>query len=123
MRYGISNIKHRTAGARGAGSSWNFWLWILRLHPAVVPAFLFLAFSNPSAEAQVSREYELKAVFLYNFAQFTDWPESAFADEKAPIIIGILGADPFVRALEDTVKGETVRGHPLVIGKAGFDRR
>ncbi|HEX4265735.1 MAG TPA: YfiR family protein [Verrucomicrobiae bacterium] len=116
MRHRISNLKRRIASAYGAGSPWNFWLWIMRFHPALVPAFFFLAFSNPSAaEAQVSREYELKAVFLYNFAQFTDWPDGAFADEKTPIAIGILGTDPFGHALEDTVKGETVRGHPLRI--------
>jgi hypothetical protein len=84
-------------------------------NPAFLPAFLFLAFSGPSAEAQISREYQLKAVFLYNFAQFTDWPHSAFADEKSPIVIGILGADPFGPVLEETIKGETVRGRPLVI--------
>jgi YfiR/HmsC-like len=115
MRHRIPNLKQRTENADGGGSPWNFWLWIRRFHPALVPAFFFLTFSNPSAEAQVSREYELKAVFLYNFTQFTDWPESAFAETNTPVTIGILGTDPFGRALEDTVKGETVRGHPLRI--------
>jgi hypothetical protein len=87
----------------------------LSLRSALLPTFLFLALSNLSAEAQVSREYQLKAVFLYNFAQFTDWPENAFADTNAPIVIGIFGPDPFGPALPETIKGETVRGHPLAI--------
>jgi len=66
-------------------------------------------------EAQVSREYQIKAVFLYNFAQFTEWPESAFPSEKSPIIIGVMGPNPFGSALEETVRGETVQGHPLAI--------
>src|ERR1700744_2916631 len=98
MRRRISNIRHRTANLPRAGISWNPWFWL--------SAFLFLAFSNPSAEAQVSREYQLKAAFLYNFAQFTDWPENAFADTNAPIVIGIFGSDPFGPALPETIRGE-----------------
>jgi len=68
-----------------------------------------------TSQAQVSREYQIKAAFLYNFAQFTEWPTNAFANDHAPIVIGVLGADPFGRALEETVKGEAIQGHPLII--------
>jgi hypothetical protein len=110
MRRRTSNLEPRTSSFRDAGTSRNLWIRFL----CCLPAFLFLAF-GPSAEAQASREYQLKAVFLYNFAQFTDWPESAFADTNTPIVIGIFGVDPFGPALQDTIKGETVRGHPLAI--------
>jgi hypothetical protein len=76
-------------------------------------ALLFLSLG--SAKAQVSREYQLKAVFLYNFAQFTDWPTNTLADDKSPIVIGIIGPDPFGSALEETIRNETVGGHPLSI--------
>jgi hypothetical protein len=46
------------------------------------------------------------AVFLFNFTQFTEWPRSAFASEEAPLVIGIIGADPFGKYLEETVSGE-----------------
>ena len=82
---------------------------------AALWTIVFLFLGGLTATAQVSREYQLKAVFLYNFAQFTEWPATAFADDKAPIIIGIVGADPFGSTLDDTVRGETVGGHPLVI--------
>jgi hypothetical protein len=68
-----------------------------------------------SGYCQTSREYQLKAVFLYNFAQFTDWPTNAFASTNSPIVIGVLGADPFGSALEDTVRGEIVHGRRLVV--------
>ena len=55
----------------------------------------FLLLSSVAAQAQISREYQLKAVFLYNFAQFTEWPTNVFADDKSPIVIGIVGTDPF----------------------------
>lgn len=78
-----------------------------------VLAALFLSLGN--AKAQVSREYQLKAVFLYNFAQFAEWPTSTLAETNSPIIIGIVGPDPFGSALEETVRGENVAGHPLII--------
>jgi hypothetical protein len=77
-------------------------------------ALLVLGFSL-TARAQVSREYQLKAAFLYNFAQFTDWPPSAFAETNAPLVIGVLGADPFGSVLDETVKGETANGRKLVV--------
>ncbi len=66
-------------------------------------------------QANPAPEYQLKAVFLYNFAQFVDWPPQAFSDAQAPIVIGILGDDPFGSYLDETVRGEKVNGHPLVV--------
>lgn len=67
------------------------------------------------AHAQVSREYQLKSVFLLNFAQFTEWPTNTFTNSQAPIIIGVIGTDPFGKILDDTVRNETVNGRPLEI--------
>ncbi len=66
-----------------------------------------------SARAQVPREFKLKAVFLFNFAQFTEWPANAFDSTNAPFVIGVLGANPFDAVLDDVVRGETVHGHRL----------
>src|SRR5262245_41779974 len=60
-------------------------------------------------------EYQVKAVFLFNFTQFVEWPPDSFANTNAPFVIGVLGADPFGQALDDAVRGEQVNGHPLVI--------
>jgi hypothetical protein len=75
-------------------------------------ALLFLL--SPRVSAQ-TREYELKAAFLFNFAQFVEWPPSAFSKTNAPLVIGILGGDPFGKAIDDITKGESVRGHPLQV--------
>ncbi|MDB6021637.1 MAG: hypothetical protein JWQ04_1494 [Pedosphaera sp.] len=58
-------------------------------------------------------EYQVKAAFLYNFAKFVKWPESAFAESNSPITIGIVGEDPFGSALALAVKDKTINGHPL----------
>ena len=68
-----------------------------------------------SAQAEISKEYQVKAVFLFNFAQFITWPTNAFPDAQTPLTIGVLGDDPFADFLDETVRGEKVGGHPLAI--------
>jgi hypothetical protein len=67
-----------------------------------------------AAAAPVS-EYQLKAVFLFNFAHFVEWPAAALPPEHAPFVIGVLGQDPFGRSLDDVVRGESVDQHPLAV--------
>ncbi len=45
--------------------------------------------------AAAPSEYQVKAVFLFNFGQFVEWPKDAFDTPQAPFVIGILGDDPF----------------------------
>ena len=68
---------------------------------------------EPPGDAQ--REYAVKSVFLYNFCRFIEWPRDAFAGPNEPIVIGIIGEDPFGRLLEETVQGETMRGRLIRI--------
>ncbi|MBI1767299.1 MAG: YfiR family protein [Bacteroidetes bacterium] len=67
-----------------------------------------------SAQTQIAREYQIKAVFLFNFAQFVEWPTTSFQETNA-IVIGVLGDDPFGTYLDEAVRGEEVNGHPLVV--------
>jgi hypothetical protein len=62
-----------------------------------------------------TKEYQVKAAFLYNFAQFVLWPETAFTNSTQPFQIGVLGDNPFGKALEEIVHGETIQGHPITI--------
>jgi hypothetical protein len=66
-------------------------------------------------QAEVSKEYQVKAVFLFNFAQFVTWPPAVFTSADEPFRIGVLGDDPFDGFLDETVSGEKVEGHPLVV--------
>ncbi len=60
-------------------------------------------------------EYQVKAVFLFNFAQFVDWQPVAAQDPRAPLLIGILGEDPFGAILDETVRGERLGERPFEI--------
>jgi hypothetical protein len=87
-----------------AGAIWRIGLALLTATPA---------WAAPAAAAP--SEYQIKAVFLFNFAQFVEWPASVFADAKAPLVIGVLGDDPFGPVLDEAVRGEKIDGHPLVV--------
>lgn len=67
------------------------------------------------ATAQELNEYEVKAAFLYNFAKFVEWPGNFSADPNAPMIIGILGRDPFGGEIDRAIEGKSVNGHHLTI--------
>jgi len=70
------------------------------------------------ARGQTPKEYQIKAAFLFNFAQFVEWPPASFADANAPICIGVLGDDPFGPVLEQTVQGETINHRKLIIQRS-----
>ena len=83
-----------------------------------------LTASSGYAQGSLS-EYQVKAAYLFNFLKFVQWPEDAFQDLLAPIVIGIVGDDPVGGALPYVVAGKTVQGRDLVIRKyhAGEDLR
>ncbi|MBV9986939.1 MAG: YfiR family protein [Chitinophagaceae bacterium] len=81
---------------------------------SLVAAFMLVA-GAPDAQAQASREGAIKAVFLFNFSQFVEWPQQTFSSPSAPFVIGILGDDPFGPYLDETIEGEKVNGHKLVV--------
>lgn len=70
-----------------------------------------------AAGAQSASEYATKAAFLYSFAKFVEWPPDAFAGPDSPLVIGIVGKDPFGRELDDVVRGRTARGRPVVVNR------
>jgi hypothetical protein len=71
-----------------------------------------------SAQSPSLAEYRIKAVFLFNFIQFVEWPPSAFADDRAPLVICVFGRDPFGSALAETLKGESVGKRRIVVRRA-----
>ena len=69
--------------------------------------------SAPQLHAQVSLEYQVKAAYLMNFTKFVEWPASAFSASDAPIVICVLGDDPFGPTLDRMVEGQDVNGRPI----------
>lgn len=67
------------------------------------------------AQSTPTLEYKVKAVFLYNFTQFVEWPEGSFPAADAPFVIGVLGENPFGTYLRETVSGEKKENHPIIV--------
>jgi hypothetical protein len=86
--------------------------------------FLCLLWAYPhsaSAQADDAVEYRVKLAFLYNFAQFVQWPAEAFSGPTAPLIICVLGDYPFQGETEQSLRGRTASGHPIQIKKLKAD--
>jgi hypothetical protein len=96
MIWNLKNILRRAA------------LFSLALLPLLWPA---------KARAQPVDEVEakVKAAFLLNFARYVEWPDTNSAN---PIIIGVLGTDPFGRNLDSTVEGKTVERRPVQLRRS-----
>jgi YfiR/HmsC-like len=67
-----------------------------------------------SAQAAKLTDLQRKALILFNFAKFTEWPKSAFADDNAPFVIGVLGKDPFGKDI-DIIKTNTIKGRRIEV--------
>jgi hypothetical protein len=77
----------------------------------------WLSVGGPNLFAQgggVSREYQLKAVFLYKICPFVEWPPNAIGDDST-FVIAVLGPNPFGNALETIAATEKVQGKKIVI--------
>lgn len=66
-------------------------------------------------DSSVSSEYLIKAGFIYNFANLVQWPANAFAQPDSPIVIGILGEDPFGTVLDRVLAGKKVNGRVFLV--------
>jgi len=64
-------------------------------------------------------EYQVKLAFLYNFTKFVEWPEQAFSSAKTPLVICVVGTDPFGKALEDDLATRRTAGHPITVRRLG----
>ena len=69
-----------------------------------------------TAGAQQSRpsEYQVKAVYLFNFSRFVSWPDRTTGGADAPFAICVIGKDPFGTVLDSTLAGESIGGKAVV---------
>jgi hypothetical protein len=88
---------------------------------ATVGVLLGLLLLSMTVRAQDGREveYEVKAAFLLKFAMFVQWPTNALAaDPQVPLVVGILGEDPFGAKFDQAIKTEKVNGRTVQLRRA-----
>ncbi|MDB6019022.1 MAG: YfiR family protein [Pedosphaera sp.] len=106
MNLSISKTKRERFGGK-----YCLFIFLLAAALAFIPV-------TAGAQAAASKEYQIKSAFLFNFAQFVEWPANTFTNAEAPFCIGILGEDSFGRALDETIQGETIQNHKLLIQRS-----
>jgi hypothetical protein len=87
----------------------------------IATASFVLGLAGRSARAG-SLEYAVKAAFLFNFAKFVEWPRAVLAPNQGPLVICVLGADPFGEDLDDITRGRSVQNHPIQIRRLPLPR-
>ncbi len=78
--------------------------------------FLLLVCTRPIAgeRSLATRGYPIKAAFLYNVAKFVKWPAKTFENASSPLILSVIGEDPFGDDLE-SLKDKKIQGRSLAI--------
>ncbi|MCP4714353.1 MAG: YfiR family protein [Deltaproteobacteria bacterium] len=79
-------------------------------------AGLMLIGTNAPSEANdlLLKKFQVKSGFLYHFALFIDWPDSAFSSPSAPLAVGIASDTNFDGAF-DSLTSKTVKEHPVIV--------
>jgi len=81
----------------------------------LIMAFLLAAGSGQPAEPPQFAENQVKGAFLAKFAIFVEWPGKPVPASQTPIVIGILGDDPFGPQFESALAKETINGRPFAL--------
>jgi hypothetical protein len=116
----ITLLKSRQVGMSGMRTRSEFQVGWREMTGRIVALVTLLAMAatevkSAESKAKLTREYDLKAAFLFNFSQFVEWPREAFSETNAPFVIGVLGDDPFGKSLDEMVANELARGHHIVV--------
>ncbi len=64
------------------------------------------------AQATSASEYDIKAVFLYQFTRYLQWPEGI---EPEAFTIVVLGESPIIEPLQEIAKKKTVGSKAIVV--------
>jgi hypothetical protein len=91
---------------------------------AVITMCLTLALGAKAqaVDSSDSSEYLIKAGFIYNFAKLVEWPTTAFAQPDSPIVIGILGDDPFGATLDRIVVDKKINGRGFAVKRLKWSK-
>lgn len=77
-------------------------------------AVLFFATAG-AAGAAGSLEAPVKATYLYKFVPFVEWPAAAFTSPTQPVVLCLLGGDPFGAVLDQAVRGQRIGARAIVV--------
>lgn len=83
---------------------------------------LIICQSGLAQATRLSLEDRVKAAFLYKFCNYIEWPDTAFSNANAPLIIAVVGADAIAHELEQVTVGRDIKGRSIKIESYTPDR-
>ncbi len=75
-------------------------------------SFASAPIAAPTAEVD---EYDVKAAFVFNFARYASWPKGTFAKADSPIVVAVVGKDPFGKKLEAVINKRKIGKRPVIV--------
>jgi YfiR/HmsC-like len=118
----MMNIHLRTRNHRESPCGWRATVrldsrQIRRASFSALLVGLFFLSVSPAAPSQnpEGAEYSIKLAFLFNFTKFVEWPPDSYRDSQAPLVICIVGHDPFRQDLEVELGTRKVGEHPVEV--------
>ncbi|MBI3839855.1 MAG: YfiR family protein [Planctomycetia bacterium] len=108
-------IIRRIANARRVSERrWRLWACVLLVCGVMGHPRSGIAQQNYD-EPVINREYPLKALFLYNFGGYVEWPAAAFSTSQDPFVIGVLGSAPVDETLKEISASRKIGGRKIVV--------
>jgi hypothetical protein len=84
--------------------------------PCIGRAVVWLLMIGCTAlNAEATKEQQLKAALLFNFTKFVEWSPASFPTPDSPLVIGVLGSNPFADEMENVAKNRNVNGHKISV--------
>jgi hypothetical protein len=81
----------------------------------LLPCLALPALGRQPEPAAPQDEYTVKAVFLFSFGRYVQWPAETFAKRDDPFVIGIAGEDTFGGAMDEIAAKKTVQGRRILV--------
>ena len=75
------------------------------------------AFADPDVDSSGpgGDDYVREARFLFSFAKFTEWPNRKFTQPDSPLVIGIVGNDPFGDLITEAVADQRYNDRTVIV--------
>lgn len=89
--------------------------WRRCLALVLAAALWGLALPAGVAAREALSQSQVEAVYLFKFASFVTWPESAFTAPTSALVVGVLEDPALAQALAQVAEGKEVGGRPLQV--------
>jgi hypothetical protein len=89
--------------------------WRRSVAARLLPAFVWLLVTTVVLAQDPTREYKIKAAYLYNFGRYIEWPDSAFRESASTFVIGVMQSDPIGADLDSIAAAKRIAGRNITV--------